>query len=191
MDPYKIIEKYFDKNSKAYDILVIHSEAVLKKAIQIAKNVPELYPNFELIKQGALLHDIGICRCRVPALGCNGTEPYIKHFLFSRDILRDEGCSTELQDIVLKHIGCGFTVDEIEVYNFPFPKEDVIAKTVEEQIVSIADMYFSKKIGELQTERSLDDIRNRFKKYSLRQQRLFDRWIKKYKLESLSKLEFE
>ena len=191
MDPYKIIEKYFDKNSQAYNILVTHSEAVLKKAMQIAKNVPELYPNFELIKQGALLHDIGIVKCRVPALGCNGTEPYIKHFLFSRNILCHEGCSPELQNVVLKHIGCGYTVDEIDTYNFPFPKEDVIAKTVEEQIVSIADMYFSKKIGHLHDERSLDEIRDRFRKYSIRQQRLFDRWVKKYKLETLPKLEFE
>ena len=188
MDPYKIIEKYFKKDSNSYNILVTHSEIVYKKALQIAKNVPELYPNLELIKQGALLHDIGICRCRVPALECYGKEPYIKHFLFSRDILHDEGCSPELQNVVLTHIGCGCTIDEIELYHFPFPKEDIIARTVEEQIVSIADMYFSKKIGSLEVERDLTQIINKFKKYSLRQQRLFDRWIKKYKLDTLSKL---
>ena len=59
MDPVKIIEKYYNKNSEAFRILVTHSTMVTNKAIKIAKRIPELNPDIQFIKEAAMLHDTG------------------------------------------------------------------------------------------------------------------------------------
>jgi len=188
MNPYDTIKKYFDENSLGYDILIKHSELVTKKAIQIAKYNLEKFPDLDLIKTGAMLHDIGICKTNAKNIGCFGQDTYLKHFLYSKEIVKEEGYSKEIQNIVLTHIGCGCTVEEIEKYKFPFPKEDIIAKTVEEQIVAIADLYFSKNINDLEYEKTIDEIRQKISKYTIRQKNIFEKWIKKYKLDKIPKL---
>jgi len=50
MDTEKIIQKFYDKDSRLYKLLIIHSKAVTKKAVEIAKRIPHLHPNIKFIK---------------------------------------------------------------------------------------------------------------------------------------------
>ena len=58
MDPIKIIQKYYDKDSKSYHFLVEHSKMVTQKALEIAKKVPQFHPDLKFIEEAAMLHDI-------------------------------------------------------------------------------------------------------------------------------------
>lgn len=55
MDPIKIIQQYYKTESKIYKILVAHSKAVAKRALEIASNVPELEPDLKFIREGMIL----------------------------------------------------------------------------------------------------------------------------------------
>ena len=63
IDPYKIINKYYHEGSEIHFVLVKHSEDVTAKALDVARNHPELQLDTEFIAQAAMLHDIGIFMC--------------------------------------------------------------------------------------------------------------------------------
>ena len=90
MDPIKIIQKYYSIDSKTYQLLISHSEAVTKKALEIAKHVPHLHPDLKFIQEATMLHDIGIFLTDAPDLGCSGDKPYICHGYLGREILEKE-----------------------------------------------------------------------------------------------------
>jgi uncharacterized protein len=71
MDPIKIIQKYYEIDSELYQLLVEHSKAVVKKALEIAKKVPHLSPDLKFIEDAAMLHDIGIFLTNTPTIGCS------------------------------------------------------------------------------------------------------------------------
>jgi len=71
----KIIEKYYTKGSDIYNILLIHSEQVRNKAVEIANKKPELKLDIDFIAEAAMLHDIGIFMCNAPVLHCPGHAP--------------------------------------------------------------------------------------------------------------------
>jgi len=49
IDPVKIIEKYYEPDSKAYYFLLHHGKVVAKKAVEIARRVDYLNPDIEFI----------------------------------------------------------------------------------------------------------------------------------------------
>jgi uncharacterized protein len=79
MDPIKIIQKYYDVDSIAYKLLITHGNAVAKKALEIAKRIPQYNPDLKFIEEAAILHDIGIFLTNTPSIGCFGDHPYVCH----------------------------------------------------------------------------------------------------------------
>ena len=79
MDAINIIEKYYDKNSELYQILINHSTSVTQKALTISKNHPELNIDNQFIYEAGMLHDIGISQTNAPSICCFGTHPYLAH----------------------------------------------------------------------------------------------------------------
>ena len=73
----KIIDKYYSGDGELRTILIIHSQSVARKALQIVSLHPELNLDREFIEEAAMLHDIGIIKTDAPGIKCFGTEPYI------------------------------------------------------------------------------------------------------------------
>ncbi|PIN76159.1 phosphohydrolase [Candidatus Woesearchaeota archaeon CG10_big_fil_rev_8_21_14_0_10_36_11] len=159
MNPLKIIEKYYKPESKAYKILVRHSALVAKKAIEIAKRVPEFNPDLKFIKEAAMLHDIGIYLTDDPEIYCYGDKEYICHGILGKEILEKEGFPKHAK-VCERHIGVGISVEEIEKENLPIPKHDMNPISIEEQIICFADCFFSKTPTRLKQEKSLEQIKN-------------------------------
>ncbi|HBJ77223.1 MAG TPA: phosphohydrolase [Porphyromonadaceae bacterium] len=143
MDCLSLIEKYYDKDSVAYPILVAHSKEVCEKAMEILKNHPELNANAELVHDGAMLHDIGILHTNAHKIGCYGKEHYIMHAFRGAEMLRREGLE-KLALIAERHTGTGITKEEIIRRKLPIPIKDMIPVSIEEEIVCFADKFFSK-----------------------------------------------
>ncbi len=105
--------------------VIEHSKAVMLKAAHISFNFNGEV-DLDLIKAGAILHDVG----RSKTSG-------IKHALIGAQILRKNQFPLEIVNIVEKHIGAGITRAEAEIMGLP-PK-DYLPVTLEEKIVCHAD----------------------------------------------------
>jgi len=179
MDPLKIIQKYYQIDSKSYQFLVEHSKAVTKKSIEIAKKVPQLNPDLKFIEESSMLHDIGIFLTNAPEIGCFGEKPYICHGYLGREILEKEGFPKHAL-VCERHVGVGISIKDIEEQKLPIPKRDMLPISIEEQIICFADKFFSKSEEFLTKEKSLDKIRTELLKFGNDKTRIFDEWIKKF-----------
>jgi len=180
MDPLKIIEKYYKKDSKAYNILVAHSNAVKKKALEIADRVPQLHPDKKFIAEAAMLHDIGVFLTNAPYIGCLGDKPYICHGVLGREILEKEGYPKHAL-VCERHIGVGLSLKEdIERQNLPIPHRDMVPTSTEEEIVCLADKFFSKSSPVLSEEESIDRIRTELSQFGDYKVKKLNELLKKY-----------
>ncbi len=182
MNPIQIIEKYYSKDSRVYHILVEHSKAVAKKAIEIAKKVPEMNPNLQFIEEAAMLHDIGIFLTNTPKIHCYGKKPYICHGHLGKELLEKEGLPKHAL-VCERHIGVGLSKEDIIEQNLPLPKKDIMPKTIEEEIICFADNFFKKTNKNLSEERTVESIRQSLSKLGKKYVKRFDNWIKKFKIE--------
>lgn len=173
MNPLDIIEKYYDKNSDLYKLLVKHSAQVMNKALSIAKNHPELNADTQFITEAAMLHDIGIYLTNAPSIFCHGKKPYICHGYLGADILRNEGLPKHAL-VCERHTGTGLSIEDIERQKLPLPLRDMIPISIEEQIICFADCFFSKS-GDM-TEKSVDKVRAQLSKFGTKTKDQFDYW---------------
>ena len=116
------------KQEETPENVIEHSKAVYKKAMVIAANFKNA--DKDLIKKGALLHDIG----RSKTHG-------ISHAVEGSKIVKQYGYPEEVQNIVERHIGAGIT--EEESVKLGLPKKSYIPQTIEEKIVAHADNLLS------------------------------------------------
>lgn len=116
------------KQEETPENVIEHSNAVYKKAMVIAANFKNA--DKDLIKKGALLHDIG----RSKTHG-------ISHAVEGAKIVKQYGYPEEVQNIVERHIGAGIT--EEESVKLGLPKKSYIPQTIEEKIVAHADNLLS------------------------------------------------
>ncbi|MGZ4857011.1 MAG: TIGR00295 family protein [Methanobacteriaceae archaeon] len=105
--------------------LVQHSIAVMKKALNLVVR-SNTKVDLELVKAGAILHDVGRCQSNE-----------IDHAIIGADILRNRGVSSEVVMIVERHIGAGITPEEAIIMGLPNRSYEPV--TIEEKIVSHAD----------------------------------------------------
>ncbi|MBA3037230.1 MAG: HD domain-containing protein [Desulfobacterium sp.] len=164
MDPVDIISNYYDPGSKLFHILMQHNEHVLQKALDAASKVPHLEPDLIFIKEAALLHDIGIFKTDAPNLGCFGKHPYILHGDLGRMILEDIGLLPHAL-VCDRHMGVGMSKEEIAKNGLPLPARDMIPLSIEEQIISYADKFFTKNWEHIVIKNSVDKIINQLESY--------------------------
>lgn len=104
--------------------LIEHSVAVCKKAAKLSSNFDSI--DIELVKTGAMLHDIGRCKTNS-----------IDHAIVGAKMLKELGFSDKVSNIALRHIGAGIPKEETKLLGLP-PK-DYIPISLEEKLVAHAD----------------------------------------------------
>jgi uncharacterized protein len=112
------------KDSGCDDKLIKHVKAVSRYAVEIAKSRGDA--DVELVRIGALLHDIGRCRT-------NGVD----HGVAGGKLLRSYAVDERVAQIAERHIGAGITAQEAA--NLHFPTGHYMPKTLEEKIVAAVD----------------------------------------------------
>lgn len=173
INPHELIEKYYLKDSDIYYILVIHSEQVTQKALEIANRLPDLKLDTEFIAEAAMLHDIGIFKCNAPRIHCRGTHHYIEHGYLGAEILRAEGLPRHAL-VCERHTGVGISLEMILNKNLPLPHRDMLPIMLEEQLICYADKFFSKtKLGEAH---SIEKIRTSLGHFGEKGVARFDEW---------------
>ena len=179
MNPIEILERYYDPNSKAYQILVEHGRQVADKAREAAQRVPALKPDLDFIEAAAMLHDIGIFQTHTPQFGCFGKHPYICHGILGRTILKKES-HPQLALVCERHIGVGISKADIRQQNLPLPDRDMIPVTIEEQIVCYADKFFSKNGNGRSAEKPISKILKKLSRRGPEKVQRFKSWVKMF-----------
>ena len=116
------------KKENVPENVIDHCKAVCRKAMEIASNFDNA--DKDLIRKGALLHDIGRSR-----------NHGIEHAIEGVEIARKYGYSQDVLNIIERHIGAGITAEEAE--KLGLPKKSYIPQTLEEKIVAHADNLIS------------------------------------------------
>jgi len=173
LDTEKIIEKYYSKYTDLYYILLIHSEQVRNKALDVARRNPDLNLDTDFISEAAMLHDIGIFKCHAPRILCKGTHKYIEHGYLGADILREEGLPKHAL-VCERHTGAGLSKEMILHEKLPLPARDMLPVSLEEKVICYADKFYSK--SKLNSPHSVEDIRKELSRFGEMQVRVFDEW---------------
>ena len=160
-DYLALISKYTQgEHEQTVPAFIIHSALVTKKALDIAQKYmqknPDVRIDLRLLEEMGMLHDIGIFRTQTPPLFTRGQGPYITHFTHGADILESERLFRHAQ---AAKTHSDITKEEIVAQKLPLPAEDHVPTTPEEEIISLADKYYTKRFKELFYERSVEEIR--------------------------------
>lgn len=175
MNYQALIEKYYPEDDALRNVLVVHSQSVAQKALQIVSLHPELNIDKDFVLEAAMLHDIGICRCDAPGIFCHGTEPYICHGRIGADMLRTEGFPRHAR-VCERHTGAGLTCSQIKERQLPLPHQDFLPETLEEQLICYADKFFSK--SHIDKEKTLEQAVNSLRKFGGDGVERFMQWAK-------------
>lgn len=116
------------KSKKLPENIILHSQAVFKKALEIANKIKDkgIDINLNIVKLGSLLHDIG----RVKTHG-------LDHGYVGGLIILENGLDYKVARIAQTHVLGGFKPNEAE--KIGLPKKDFTPQTLEEKICCYAD----------------------------------------------------
>lgn len=175
MDPIAIIQKYYDKESKLYKILLKHSKQVRDKALKVVEKHPNLGADAQFIEEAAMLHDIGIYLTNAPDIECFGTRRYVEHGYLGSAILALEGYPQHGL-VCERHTGLGISLKAIMKRELPIPHRDMLPMSIEEKIICYADKFYSK--SKLNKELKVEKIVSKLGKYDKTQPKQFMEWHK-------------
>ena len=174
----KLLEKYYPKKGKTWPILLQHSRMVADKAVFIARRLAEHQTvDINFVEEAALLHDIGIHLTDAPDIGCSGKHPYLAHGILGREILEQEGLPQHAL-VCERHIGVGLSRIDIIEQALPLPDREMQPVTIEEQIITYADLFFSKSELVCGQERSIELVRERLSRHGVEKVDKLNYWHK-------------
>ncbi|PLY06564.1 MAG: phosphohydrolase [Desulfuromonas sp.] len=156
------------------EILIAHSMAVAKLALQIARHtLPGA--DLEFIREACLLHDIGILHTDAPDLGCHGPLPYLAHGYKGREMLEDLGLPRHAL-VCERHTGVGIRSDEVVQQQLPLPVRDYLPESDVEILICYADLFFSKNPNRRHQRNSPEQVRQSLTRFGDDKVATFNRW---------------
>ena len=131
----------------SFDINWTHSLIVKEIAMQFTKKLKKrgLEVNEDMVKIGALIHDIGVYQIWEAESSNMRNIPYISHGLIGYNILIKEGYSIKHSRFALTHTGLGITKENIKEQKLQLPLNDYIPITLEEELIAFADRFHTKQ----------------------------------------------
>jgi uncharacterized protein len=129
---------------EAYHLVWTHCEIVCAIAEQLMDGLEGHELDRDLVRAGALLHDIGVYRLYDEDGRLDGRN-YVTHGVRGAELLREEGLPDALCRICAHHTGVGISREDVLAQQLPLPPADYLATTAEERLVMYADKFHSKK----------------------------------------------
>lgn len=185
MNPYRIIDRFYPPGSLAHRLLLRHSLAVAELALAAARVVTTRGEavDQEFVLQAALLHDIGILHTNAPQIGCHGPLPYLAHGIKGRQMLEAEGYPRHGL-VCERHIGVGLSAEEIVAQSLPLPARDMLPLSLEERIVTYADLFFSKTPEAADRRRTPEQVRTSLARFGAEKVCVFNSWHRDFSSDS-------
>jgi uncharacterized protein len=136
------LHRAYAPSDEAYRVVYGHCQIVAEIAAELAQR-SRLQLDVELVRAGALLHDIGVYRLH-DGKGTTPKTPYIQHGVLGAELLRQEGLAEAICSLLEHHVGVGLTREAVIEQNLPLPARDYSPTTPEERLVMYADKFHSK-----------------------------------------------
>lgn len=170
MNSLDIIRHFYPDDTPLRRLLLLHSTQVRDKALLIMASdaCKHLELDMQLVIDGAMLHDIGIIRCHAPSIHCEGEADYLLHGSLGAAMLRQYGQEHGIDmepyaRICERHTGAGLTKEDIRRQQLPLDIKDYLPETLEEQLVCLADKFYSKSKPE--KEKPLEKVEKTMSKF--------------------------
>ncbi len=179
MNAVALLEKYFVRNRISFEIVLEHSRMVADKALLVARRQRNTEQELQFIEEAALLHDIGVSRTHAPKISCYGNEPYIRHGVLGRELLDAEGLPAHAL-VCERHIGVGLTVQDIVEQQLSLPERNMEPVTMAERIICFADLFYSKRLGSIHCEKTVEQVRTNLLKHGEQKIALFEKWLEEF-----------
>ncbi len=135
--------KYYPAGTLRRDIYLKHCFGVADMAVEINGRLGEPLDS-GMVRDAAMIHDIGIVLTDAPSIGCEGIAPYIAHGILGAELLRKEGYPEWMARVAERHTGSGLTAEEIKTQGLPLPARDMLPETMLERLICYADKFYSK-----------------------------------------------
>jgi uncharacterized protein len=175
MDAVYLLAQNFH-TPKSFAIILDHSRVVAELALELASALPHLRLDHQFIEEAALLHDIGVCLTAAHDIDCHGQNHYLRHGIIGAEILQHAGHPLHAR-VCECHIGVGLTVTDIITQNLPLPHQDMVPESTEEILISLADLYYSKRLDSLRQRKTTRTVRQSLAKFGDHKEIIFDRWL--------------
>jgi len=175
MDAVYLLSQHFH-SPKAFAIVLDHSRAVAELALELAMSVPHFSPDCIFIEEAALLHDIGVCHTAAADIDCHGQHHYLCHGIIGAEIVTAAGYPLHAR-VCERHIGVGLTAAEIIARSLPLPQRDMEPESIEEIIISLADLFYSKRIKLLRERKKISAVQKSLARFGNDKLVIFDRWL--------------
>ncbi|TSA34362.1 MAG: phosphohydrolase [Porphyromonadaceae bacterium] len=179
MDPVRIITKYYQPESLSFRILLLHSQAVARKAIEKAKQLNLTGPDIEFIREASMLHDIGIFYTSAPEIGCFGDLPYICHGFKGHNLLLAEGLPKHAL-VCERHTGTGLTLLDIDRIDGLLPRRPMEPISLAEKLITYCDKFFFKDPMNLEEERPFEEVLEGISKFGEDKSEIFKEWHRQF-----------
>lgn len=137
------LHRKYSPSSGAFQSVWNHCQIVSQLAVDISEDSKKT--NTELIKIGALVHDIGVYKLIVD--GEINRDKYITHGLLGYELLKNEGFDETICGFALRHTGVGIDKQDVIDGQLPLPIADYRPQSEEEEIVMYADKFHSKSLS--------------------------------------------
>jgi uncharacterized protein len=122
---------------EAFESVWTHCRIVEAVAAQLVRSLVHEEFDFDLVRAGCLLHDVGVYRLKPD-------DSYVRHGLLGDELLGELGLPDVLRRFCSRHTGVGITADDVRRQGLPIPVADYLAETPEERLVMYADKFHSK-----------------------------------------------
>jgi len=170
-DIYRLHQKYAT-SEKVLEVGWNHSLIIKEISLEIANSLKDKYEievDQDLIKAGALVHDIGIYEYLDEEIKIK--KNYVLHGRLGYKILIKDGVSKKIARFALVHIGVGYEQD--------------IPISLEEEIVAYADSFHSKCPPRFN---SFENEKKRLQSFGLDKGVLYERFKDKFGIPNLIEL---
>lgn len=139
----ELLHRKYAPSPEVFDLVWTHCCVIRDISLQLIES-GSLMLDTELVRVGALLHDIGVH----PLFGADGgLRPhvnYITHGTEGEAILKNEGFPEMIYRFASHHTGVGLTKHDVTSQKLPLPLRDYLAETDEELLIMYADKFHSK-----------------------------------------------
>ncbi|WP_329003809.1 HDIG domain-containing protein [Kribbella sp. NBC_00709] len=130
----RALHRAYAPDRAAFEIVYEHCRLVCALAEQFFAG---LDIDTDLVRAGALLHDIGVHRL--------DSSAYVRHGVLGHELLASLGFPVEICRFASCHTGVGITRDDVVRQALPIPVDDYLPRTPEEELVLYADKFHSKR----------------------------------------------
>lgn len=135
-------------NDLFFDLVWTHSNIVWEIAEGLCNSLPNSLReqvDMELLKDGALLHDIGVYAVQFEDFQEDESLPrYIEHGFKGAETIKKERLGERLARFASNHTGVGLTRESIEEIGIDVDKQDYLPVSMEEELVCYSDKFHSK-----------------------------------------------